>query len=314
MEIASLIVIHGHTFLDLWFACPCGQAFRNGRPGHFRQQGDARLAPGFFLGLGIFAMGRRWQVDDLGELAQLKKKRHTFIGAWDSHYLSYLNYVAEQIFVASSFPRSLRLSMRKASKARSTYDYTLEENSYPSDLLEASSNTVSPTKLSRGPVQCVPNKRKASGSMARKVSKRQVNENSFDSDALPMADEAPPPPPTDNSEYELYIEAVLAHCAGFYRVTTNFFVVQGWDAKRGQSAVGTTSPEPLVENSPQVPKIQDSWYHLQFVWAGTELCLGCSCPQGSDSACFHCKFFRDYDVEHLEDNTPQGAGAFGGFH
>jgi hypothetical protein len=58
------------------------------------------------------------------------------------------------------------------------------------------------------------------------------------------------PPEMDNTEnversceleelnaFEKYFDAVLSNCAGFFHISKNIFVVQGWDARKGQATV-----------------------------------------------------------------------------
>ncbi|KAJ3574493.1 hypothetical protein NP233_g1718 [Leucocoprinus birnbaumii] len=52
-------------------------------------------------------------------------------------------------------------------------------------------------------------------------------------------------------EYEAYLEAALANCAGFSQIARGMCVVQGWDWERKQST--------------------NHWYRLQFIQTGEEL-------------------------------------------
>jgi len=115
-----------------------------------------------------------------------------------------------------------------------------QQFSYPSSLLTHVLTTLSPTKSVRSGQHALTESRKRTSSSnpggPRKRSARII-------DVLPTTTEdaqssAPSLQRGNRSGYDLYMEAVLANCAGFYRVSNEFFVVQGWDTRRESASVG----------------------------------------------------------------------------
>ena len=110
--------------------------------------------------------------------------------------------------------------------------------SYPSSLLTDVLTTLSPTKSARSGQRALAGSRKrTSSSNLGGPCKRSAQIT----DALPQTIIAQPSAPGLQqacSSYEIYMEAVVANCAGFYRVSNEFFVVQGWDTRRESASVG----------------------------------------------------------------------------
>ncbi|KAJ3554915.1 hypothetical protein NP233_g12325 [Leucocoprinus birnbaumii] len=77
-------------------------------------------------------------------------------------------------------------------------------------------------------------------------------------------------------DFEAYMEAAVAGCAGFCQIARDLCVVQGWDSRREQST--------------------HFWYHLHFVKAADKLLVACQC---SKSKCVHQRFLRDYFEEKI---------------
>lgn len=127
----------------------------------------------------------------------------------------------------------------------STINPEPESFSYPSDLLADVPCTLSPTK-SRRTVNYKPTGRgckRPTDTVLQPPPSKLLKDDHGPSrtDLTPP----PPPPPQDAfdaqfdppSSYSLYKEAVTANCAGFYRVSQEFFVVQGWEVRRDRASV-----------------------------------------------------------------------------
>jgi len=118
-----------------------------------------------------------------------------------------------------------------------------QQFSYPSNLLADVPATVSPTKAARLGQQSLTGSRKRTSSPNLGGARKRLAQAVV---ALPITTQeittAQAPTPSlqqvDRSSYKLYMEAVLANCAGFYRVSNEFFVVQGWDTRRERASVG----------------------------------------------------------------------------
>jgi len=118
----------------------------------------------------------------------------------------------------------------------------LQQFSYPSSLLAHVPTTVSPTKAARSGQHSLTRSRKRTSSSnpggPRKRSVQTSNVSPTTAQEATVAQVSVPSPQQANrSSYEPYMEAVLANCAGFYRVSNEFFVVQGWDTHRERASV-----------------------------------------------------------------------------
>ena len=112
-----------------------------------------------------------------------------------------------------------------------------EEFSYPTKLLTSASPVASPTKVVRTVLSTVPRKRKP---------KNTETDLEYDemwpeiTNALTETSNASVGPANfeELSAFEKYFDAVLSSCAGFFHISRDIFVVQGWDARREQATVG----------------------------------------------------------------------------
>jgi hypothetical protein len=104
--------------------------------------------------------------------------------------------------------------------------------------------------------------------------------------------------------YEYYADATLADCCGFFQISKNIFVVQGWDAKGQRSTVSGHDFQDYVESS--LDYFQTSWHHIQRVRIGDNICVACSCHQSSQ--CFHERFLREYQEEKFPEDFPEDLG------
>lgn len=124
---------------------------------------------------------------------------------------------------------------------------------YPTSLLKSASLVVSPTKLGRKNEGKHTRTRKRAQADDLNGPKQKVARTAPSPSLLadpPIAPQRQTQEPVSSYElpllfsgYESYMESVLANCAGFYRVSNDFFVVQGWDSRREQATVRSLSCE-----------------------------------------------------------------------
>ena len=112
-----------------------------------------------------------------------------------------------------------------------------EDFSYPTKLLTSASPVVSPTKVIRTASSTVPRKRKP------KDTERNLEyDETWPETANSLAEmgdaRVGPANFEEPSAFEKYFDAVLLNCAGFFHISRDVFVVQGWDAQRERATVG----------------------------------------------------------------------------
>jgi hypothetical protein len=110
-----------------------------------------------------------------------------------------------------------------------------EDFSYPTNLLKSASAVVSPTKLTKKVSSTVPRKRKFKNAQSSNLEYNNLEE------VVSWPETAWELPELGNSSivgqtrceeltaFEKYFDAVLSNCAGFFHISKDFFVVQGWD-------------------------------------------------------------------------------------
>lgn len=102
---------------------------------------------------------------------------------------------------------------------------------------------------------------------------------------------------TNNEEmYLWYMHAVQDFIAGFHRISRNWVVVQGWNAKE-LCAVVRLWPRPFSLSHSVY--FQPRWYHLHFALLDSEINVHCGCP-GSRMAltmCVHEQYLREFQED-----------------
>jgi hypothetical protein len=110
---------------------------------------------------------------------------------------------------------------------------------YPTTLLNSASTVVSPTKVTRTVSSTIPRKRKP----------KYTTGLEYDEEVVISPETASVLPEMDNADvveqinlqeltaFEKYFDAVLSNCAGFFPVSKNIFVVQGWDMRKERATV-----------------------------------------------------------------------------
>lgn len=120
------------------------------------------------------------------------------------------------------------------------YSTVVEEESfaYPATLLKNIPQIISPSKLARTAKPTGTRKRAAPSAPSLEQFRTKAQKIQDGSLPLFLPQEASQvESQVSSSSYDPYLEAVLANCAGFYRVSSDLFVVQGWDIKRQRATV-----------------------------------------------------------------------------
>ncbi|TFK63217.1 hypothetical protein BDN72DRAFT_735812, partial [Pluteus cervinus] len=78
-----------------------------------------------------------------------------------------------------------------------------------------------------------------------------------------------------DESYLAFIEGVEGGTCGFYQLTREVFVVQGWDNRLPATAT-------------------DKWYHLNRLQVGTENVYTCFCPASNSAECIHQRYLCQY--------------------
>ena len=106
--------------------------------------------------------------------------------------------------------------------------------------------------------------------------------------------------PVQLPDYTTYLEFVLADCAGFYQISRQLCVVQGWDGRKQEVTVNK-SKQTRTHVSLTDAGAQRYWYHLQFAQIGGIISLACMCPAGGQG-CVHEQFLQENKNDYLPDD------------